>query len=157
MENEIDLSTEPQALSPEEDVTPLPDHIEIVKEQRARLYMDGYEVVANGNVLMAHGSVVAIEPFPKSKTGLTIEFRFATSDPPKKAYSAVRTYDPATDTYRHTFLDYPEMAFPPARLGMYRGKNVMGMLYGKIVLERPRIWSLDYTLYFAPKATKTPS
>ena len=98
--------------------------------------------------------MVAIKPFPKSKTGFTLELRFATSNPPKNTYSVVPNYDETTNTYRHTFLDYPGVVLSPHEFGTYRGKNVMGILQGKIVLENPRIWSLDYTLFFAPETSR---
>ena len=152
MKGDLDRIAEPDLLQRLEE--PLPSYITVIKEQRARLYMDSHEIVANGNVLMPDGSVVAIKPFPKSKTGFTLELRFATSSPPKDTPSVVPNYDATRNTYRHTFLDYPGIVLPPHEFGIYRGKNVIGILQAQIVLEKPRIWSLDYTLFFAPLTSR---
>ena len=148
MKGDSDRVAEPDLLERLEE--PLPSYITVIKEQRARLYMESHEIVANGNVLMLDGSVVAIKPFPKSKTGFALELRFATSSPPKDTPSVVSKYDETTNTYRHIFLDYPLVVLAPHEFGTYRGKKVMGILHAQIVLEKPRIWSLDYTLFFAP-------
>src|SRR4051812_9048295 len=132
MENDSVSAFESPAKAPSEDGGEdlLPAHIEIIKEQQARLYMDGGEIVATGNVLVPDRSIVALRPFPKSKTGFTLEFRFATSGRPGP--TSLLTCDHLTSTYRHTFLDYEGMVLAPCKLAVYRGRNVMGILHGRI-------------------------
>lgn len=130
-----------------------PEGQEISRPQQERLRVGGCEVVANGTVQFLEGRTVAIVPFPKSKTGFTIEINMGPAQGDKKPYR----YEPdeKTRTYRHYFFGY-EIGFTmkPFLVAIYRGRIVMGILVAKVIFAQPRIWSLAYTLYYAPTPTR---
>lgn len=126
-----------------------PGRVEISRQQQERLRVGGYEVVATGTVQFLDETTVAIVPFPKSKTGFTLEIHIAQAPDGKQSYRQER--NEVTDTFRHYFLRNDDFVMQPFGVAIYRGKIVMGILTAKVILARPRIWSLDYTLYYAPK------
>ena len=132
--------------------SPFPEYIEISREQRDRLFIDGYPVVSNGRIMMLQHSVVAFKPFPKSKSSFTIEVQFE-DRPMEKNYKMERKPNYSTATVRLTFINYVGMVAPPLHLANYRGNRVMGIFHSRMIHHSPGIRSLDYTLFFAPKNT----
>lgn len=140
----------PTALELEQVAQQMPAEITLSRQQQDRCYLDGGWVVASGSILAPEGSVVAIKPFPKSKTGFTIEFCFERSLPPKPCRTT-DSNDYRTRTFRTTFLDWKGVILKPHYFTDYRGKKVMGMLCGTLVSDQARLWLLQYTLFLAPK------
>ena len=145
MENS--LAHAPDELAPLEPTEP--GRMEISRQQQERLRVGGCDVVANGTIQFLEGTTVAIVPFPKSKTGFTVEIHMAPTPDGKPSYR--HAPNDVTRTYRQHFFGYDEFTMQPFGVAMYRGKIVMGILRAKVILARPRIWSLGYTLYYAPK------
>lgn len=146
MENS--LAPVPEAQTPVEVAEP--GRMEISRQQQERLRVGGQEVVASGTVQFLEGTTVAIIPFPKSKTGFTVELIMAHTSDGKVSYR----HEPneVTRTYRHHFFGYDDgFTMKPFGVATYRGKIVMGILAAKVIFPNPRIWSLGYTLYYAPR------
>ncbi|HEU0163118.1 MAG TPA: hypothetical protein VFQ69_12030 [Rhizomicrobium sp.] len=121
-------------------------------QQKERLRIDGCDVVATGQVLAGHDSTIAIQPFPKSKTGFTIEIQLLGSNPPRDKAAYDFLFDGKTNTYRHIFRDYPGVTLFPQHMANYRGRKVMGIVSIQTICTSPRIWCLAYTLFYAPKS-----
>jgi len=153
METDVPLQDETTASpGPNE----MPSRAEIGRERTDRLYVDGYDVVANGSVHIAEGSVVAFKPFPKSKNSFTVELCFETQTSKVKPDIA-RKADEVKRVYRWTFSNWPNVIAGPHQFTDYRGRRVMGFFecHPIVVSEpdprQPRMWSLCYTFFLAPK------
>lgn len=129
---------------------PEPAHIELLEEQSEdRVLLNGSQVVASRTVLMRHLDVVAIKPFPRSKTGPTIEFQCQTGSKSRNE----RHDNPQTRTTRfvlHHWTD--DGASTPFVIATYRGKQIMGMIHLRKPTASIPMWSLTYTLFYPFKA-----
>lgn len=150
METDTPAQDEP-AVSPALDA--MPSRVEIGRERTDRLYIDGYDVVANGLVHVVEGGVVAFKPFPKSKNSFTIEICFDFNKSLGKPSNSWQR-DEVKRTYRLTAYNWNNVIIGPLHFADYRGRRVMGILTGNLIeaiSENRRIWSFGYTFFLAPK------
>lgn len=152
----------PDALAPDQGVIELvdlsgPAHLLLHKERKVRVYIEGCEVLSSDVILLRHEDVLAVRPFPRTKTNPSIEFQCLSGRPKSSKAVTKIVHDEKTRTTRIQMIDWSEgMGTPPFKVTTYRDKIIMGMIHLREAIDEPLIWSLTYTLFYAFNAEPKP-